>query len=493
MAFAPSPESWKFYSSRRSGVYLGEQFRLQLPNANLPQQYPAQFPTSGAGAQFPAGDTLALLNAFFHLRLRPDYIDPPSEFAYVELRDYLSRASLRSLPSHPANEDSDDIILVDDRRHVSDRAPAGRLEQHERVGEPGCCKALSAQAFYEYAFPQKRHESGTNADKRAIFVAAPSPGTFLSFIATVAPRSAEILREFLQNHIVFRSFCNLYCTNAKYVMEFHLPYYALRKCPQVKDKRYLHGEPLRKTARLPLAGPGYMEDYSIHQCQTSVLITGVDDFFFTSYTFVDSYHGSEQKKATYFDTLNGGGVDPASGRSLEWPFWNPREYFLVVFAVRLGQATLEWRNLICRFDRRMKCYKESISCFDNAKLECTQALQPAVDVIHDLSSCLKNTILAWQKFERGHIHWFTVTNNDGLQDSFRSARSTIEQHMIELLSYQELLEEESRRFHGMLQMMTSASALQQSTEATRLQDYMQLLTGLNFVSLDRLRISYWQS
>jgi hypothetical protein len=139
-------------------------------------------------------------------------------------------------------------------------------------------------------------------------------------------------------------------------MEFHFPYYALREGVPAKDRRMLRGERLRRSEILPLAQHRHTDCFTYHEAQTSFLVTGVDEFFSTSYCFVDTYFGSEKMKSTYLEALNGIGLDPASCRPLIFPYWNPREYFLAVLATRIGQATMEWRNLIRVFDRRMKYY-----------------------------------------------------------------------------------------------------------------------------------------
>jgi hypothetical protein len=145
------------------------------------------------------------------------------------------------------------------------------------------------------------------------------------------------------------------------VMEFHIPYYVLRRGMPSQDGRMLQGKRLRRSEILPLAENEHSDQHSYHEAQSSFLVTGVDDFFWTSYCFVDTYYGSERMKSTYLSALDGVGIDPASCRTLVFPYWNPREYLLAVFATRMRQATMEWRNLIRNFDRRMKYYVSCVS------------------------------------------------------------------------------------------------------------------------------------
>jgi hypothetical protein len=43
------------------------------------------------------------------------------------------------------------------------------------------------------------------------FVASPSADCFLALISTVAPRSAHSLKNFMQNFLLSRASCNVYC------------------------------------------------------------------------------------------------------------------------------------------------------------------------------------------------------------------------------------------------------------------------------------------
>jgi hypothetical protein len=100
------------------------------------------------------GDTQSLLNTFF--KHRSDWIDPPSELTYVELKDYLGQGNLQRLPIHPPGNNTEDVILLDDRRHRSQRASSGRLEDDEdHIGDQGLCKALSIREYYDIVRSEK--------------------------------------------------------------------------------------------------------------------------------------------------------------------------------------------------------------------------------------------------------------------------------------------------------------------------------------------------
>ena len=137
-----------------------------------------------------------------------------------------------------------------------------------------------------------------------------------------------------------------------YAMEFHLPYYALRRGTSIKaDARGL-----RRSGKIFCRILGSYEH--LHEAQISVLVTGVDEWFWTAYCFADTYFGSEESIQYYhkneLDALSGG---EKSARS---PVWNPREYFLSILSRRLKQVTKEWSNVIESLEIRLRTYVRSI-------------------------------------------------------------------------------------------------------------------------------------
>ena len=98
-----------------------------------------------------------------------------------------------------------------------------------------------------------------------------------------------------------------------------------------------------------------MEDI-YYEFQISVLVIGVDEWLWTGYCCVDTYYGCEPDRRAYLENVNP--AEPASGgsASLDFPIWNPREYYLVVLCRRISQATREWGALLEAFEERMITY-----------------------------------------------------------------------------------------------------------------------------------------
>jgi hypothetical protein len=140
-------------------------------------------------------------------------------------------------------------------------------------------------------------------------------------------------------------------------MGFHFPFLALREGPRKKDERVLFGSDLRQSKPLPLTLPNGIEIFHYYEAKVSYMVTGIDDFFFTTYLLADTYQGgSEVQRNNYAKAYKGLGIDPASMRTFEFPYWNPREHMFASLAVRLAQATEEVTQMMDTFDRNMRRY-----------------------------------------------------------------------------------------------------------------------------------------
>jgi len=76
-------------------------------------------------------------------------------------------------------------------------------------------------------------------------------------------------------------------------------------------------------------------------------VTGSDNWSWTAYGFVDTYFDGENnnESALHYEASN---QDPLSAGiyPLDRPVWDPREYFLKIFACRMRQVKEEWSNIV---------------------------------------------------------------------------------------------------------------------------------------------------
>lgn len=113
---------------------------------------------------------------------------------------------------------------------------------------------------------------------------------------------------------------------------------------------------MRESFPLPLDGNKLEATDRYYEAQVSLLVTGVDDWLWTSYCTVDTYQGTEPAKLEYLNELPRAEPASAGSKSLDHPMWCPRDYFLEALERRMMQAMREFRATIDTFNRRLNEY-----------------------------------------------------------------------------------------------------------------------------------------
>lgn len=142
-----------------------------------------------------------------------------------------------------------------------------------------------------------------------------------------------------------------------YALEFHIPYFALRK--SFSDSQNLHNSIVGRRSGVFTdtftrnCEPGQKEYF--HEAQVSVLLVGIDEWVWTLYCLVETRFEEKQDRGNIEEYVTHM-LDAPSGQVARYysPIWNPREYFLLVLCRRMDQATLEWQNLVETLDQRLK-------------------------------------------------------------------------------------------------------------------------------------------
>ncbi|KAH8702860.1 hypothetical protein GQ44DRAFT_631161, partial [Phaeosphaeriaceae sp. PMI808] len=207
----------------------------------------------------------------------------------------------------------------------------------------------------------------------------------------------------------------------------------------------------RASRILPLASGDSAEDLYYYQAQISFLITGVDEWHYTSYCCVDTYFGSEPEHRAYLEPP--APIEPASGglQELEHPLWNPREFFLCILAIRIEQAVTESQALIDSFEERMNAYRDEALHFflDDEKLSRTEELTRTVFTLQRFHDCYSRTIQAWEVFEREEIQAFDLQGSDALRSRWKRHLSKIKGQIANLRSCTIRLHQHLVLFDGM--------------------------------------------
>jgi hypothetical protein len=163
----------------------------------------------------------------------------------------------------------------------------------------------------------------------------------------------------------------------KFQMEFHLPYFALRKKPQPNPSQNgetIHG--IRKRTDISLIDgessvPGGQEAYQLHEAQVSCVLYGHGEYQWTTCAFVDNAYESgdlydaeelhdgvvEDRVAATDQKADGFDEDPiGTGLYVSKPIWRPRQYFAKAFEANIKEICQEWHELIHKMECDITAY-----------------------------------------------------------------------------------------------------------------------------------------
>jgi hypothetical protein len=95
----------------------------------------------------------------------------------------------------------------------------------------------------------------------------------------------------------------------------------------------------------------------LYDSQISVMVTGIDDWVWAGYCFVDVYFKDENHRERV-EQIASARRDPHScGRyPADPPIWTPREYFLRALSARMQQTKQEWDNSVSRLMQQIEPY-----------------------------------------------------------------------------------------------------------------------------------------
>ncbi|KAF4264514.1 hypothetical protein CNMCM8812_008069 [Aspergillus fumigatus] len=366
----------------------------------------------------------------------PDFIPPRR---YELLRRFLERTGARSFPEAIRSFPADKRILA----MIDDRC------------DPCVSVSLPSGARF---LPLRQWESDS-------YMQRPPEGLHIH----VYGADAETL------HV------NLQKDDRGFVLQFHLPYYALR--PDQPDLRDSRG--LRKHRYF--RPPGEEKQDRIYEAQVSLVVFGVDDFFWAAYFCEDTYFSDQDLVATCLqDEVDG----PSLGRRMhKFPIWDPRYYFLSILATRTGQITLEWTVLVQSLenvlDRHGEIDQENLNTFleHDPTLKKTKEYTWILCILRRLRNGLAQAIAAPIAFDNNNTVYFDLDADGHLQDKFRECFSHVRQHTAELEALRMILEQRIEIMEKMSGVLVNASSLAESITATRQGDNIRLLTYITIVRI----------
>lgn len=116
-------------------------------------------------------------------------------------------------------------------------------------------------------------------------------------------------------------------------------------------------------------------------------------------------------------------------------------------------------------------------------LATTDELTQAVSTLRRFRDSISRTLRAWETFESGDIRLFEITGSAELRERWQGYIDDTRAHVGELRSLQVLLSQKFDTFSNMRDGLVNASALRESSSATRQGEYIKRLTIITVIYL----------
>ena len=138
--------------------------------------------------------------------------------------------------------------------------------------------------------------------------------------------------------------------------------------PREDHRKDANGDPIRRSIDVSFLNlkSGDMSQY-LCQAQISCTISGVDEWRWVAYCFVDTYFDGEDEAREslleYHDNAEseyGMNADPLTYGNVDadHPIWDPRAYFLTVLRYRTLQVRREWERVVTNIEKSFRVYQK---------------------------------------------------------------------------------------------------------------------------------------
>jgi len=196
-----------------------------------------------------------------------------------------------------------------------------------------------------------------DATRRLIYITDLDPASIHALFATVSCSQAPVLRNAIYKHLHFQTSITVNFSSTEvlvFALRLHLPFFLIRDTPP--EESIVNTKPRRKWIDLSFLKFNLSESqnqepkkvWGTYEAHFSCVVTGTNDWQWVAYSFVDTeidgiLHESSEQDLT-FDQIASGALEA------NCPIWNPRDYWLRVFEIRIEQTNMEWAYLIHKIE-----------------------------------------------------------------------------------------------------------------------------------------------
>ncbi|KAH8588290.1 hypothetical protein B0O99DRAFT_693577 [Bisporella sp. PMI_857] len=316
-------------------------------------------------------------------------------------------------------------------------------------------RRLTATTLYRLLkLPRYGLPDTPDANRRLIYIQNLDPYYILALAQTSSFHQVTVLRDAIWKHLALQTSIRVKIPHIGYPifqLELHIPYLALRPGPpKVPSLKKVNRNPPRQWTDLSFLAieSSKLQDqgvYGIHEAQISVVICGSDNRRWVGYGFVDKKFDDEDMGDAQEEGILDDPIASDYGRiDANLPLWDPREYFLSIFEIRIDQVLKEWEFLVRTVERSIKRYRtqHSFTLSPQPGKEGDQAedikksfdwTHQTMDLLSQLLDVLSETIKAWEIFNSpsGDINYFSdiYSSQDAQQPRTRLSLRAIKETM----------------------------------------------------------------
>jgi hypothetical protein len=286
--------------------------------------------------------------------------DSPLEIELLE--DFCRSTTLEDVKAGRGKAGTQRIVWLDERNGCPDLKGNGEARQHENpLTATGLFRALEKPRF--------GHEDLPDAARRLIYIEDGDPACVQALAATVPTHQSRAVSNAIYQYLKFQTSIAVNIPSTGFLtfqLDLHLPFFILRKStPPEEFEGKVHLKPWRNWTDLSFlnldksdSGPQKTtEVWGIQEAQFSLVVAGSDHFRWNGYSFVDSeYDGI---LAESFDNDLPHDQIAAGVIEARFPYWGPRDYWIMVFEIRSRHVRNHWRYLIHKLELGIKQHVRS--------------------------------------------------------------------------------------------------------------------------------------
>ncbi|KAH8779452.1 hypothetical protein F5882DRAFT_406984 [Hyaloscypha sp. PMI_1271] len=232
----------------------------------------------------------------------------------------------------------------------------------------------------------------------------------------------------------------------------------------------------------------------IYESQISVMVSGIDDWVWTAYCFVDVYFKGNihTEKVEHYSSDAINRMDPHScGKyAADRPVWDPRKYFLRALSARMEQVREEWENsvslLMFQIDPYIHSFPPSRTKTKTGDLKITtkEAFRWTIITLRKFANLLAKIIIAWERFDKGEMQYFYSPQSGELADSrWGTYISSIDKDVNHLRDLLGSLKDQTKLFEDMTTNLVMHAQYAETCIASQQSKSIQALTNISILFL----------